>query len=181
MMCRKSVRAGLAHSQLNGRRQPRQSRSDGKEGIVFTHILIPTDGSPVARKAVKAGIALAKQLGARVCGCYVVEILQPHIYGEGYLIRNREIVRIYAAGAREVAAREIKFMADIAAAAGVPFTGVVALGETPYSGIVKTAKKQECDAIFMASHGRNAVASLLLGSVTQKVLAHSKLPVLVYR
>lgn len=148
---------------------------------MFTHILIPTDGSPVAGKAVKAGIALAKQLGARVCGCYVIETLQPHIYGEGYLIRNRAIVRTYEASAREVAAREIKSMADIAAAAGVPFNGVVALGETPYRGIVDTAKKQKCDAIFMASHGRDAVAGLLLGSVTQKVLAHSKLPVLVYR
>lgn len=148
---------------------------------MFTHILIPTDGSPVARKAVKAGIALAKQLGARVCGVYVVETLQPHIYGEGYLIRNRGIVRTYEKSAREVAGREIKSVADVAAAAGVPFSGVVTVGETPYRAIVDTAKKQKCDAIFMASHGRDAVASLLLGSVAQKVLAHSKLPVLVYR
>jgi len=148
---------------------------------VFRHILIPTDGSPVAKRALKAGIALARQLGAKVIGCYVIEAMQPHIYGEGYLIRNREIRRAYEQGAREIAEAEIKSMDKLATAAGVPFSGVVTVNETPYMGIVDTAKKHKCDAIFMASHGRNAVAGVVLGSVTQKVLSHSKLPVLVYR
>ena len=148
---------------------------------MFRHILIPTDGSPVAKKAVKAGIAIARQLGAKVTGCYVIEAMQPHIYGEGYLIRNREIVRTYEKGAREVAEREINSMGVVATTAGVPFSGVVTISDTPYMGIVDTAKKHKCDAIFMASHGRNAVAGLVLGSVTQKVVVHSKVPVLVYR
>jgi nucleotide-binding universal stress UspA family protein len=152
-----------------------------KESFVFGHILIPTDGSPVAKKAVNAGIALARQLGAKVTGCYVIEGLQPHIYGEGYLVRNREIAKAYEQSAREVAEREIKSMGEVATAAGVPFNGVATVSETPYMGIIDTAKKHKCDAIFMASHGRNALAGLVLGSVTQKVLEHTKLPVLVYR
>ena len=51
----------------------------------------------------------------------------------------------------------------------------------PYKGIVAAAKRQKCDAIFMASHGHRGLAGLVLGSVTQKVLAHSKIPVLVFR
>lgn len=148
---------------------------------MLRNILIPTDGSPVAKKAVKAGIELAKQLGAKVIGCYVIETMQPHIYGEGYLIRNREVVRAYEQGARDVGEREIKSMGEVASAAGVPFSGVVTVSDTPYMGIINVAKKQKSDAIFMASHGRHALAGVVLGSVTQKVLVHSRLPVLVYR
>jgi nucleotide-binding universal stress UspA family protein len=43
------------------------------------------------------------------------------------------------------------------------------------------AKKKKCDAIFMASHGRRGIAGLLLGSVTNQVLTHSRIPVVVYR
>jgi len=52
---------------------------------------------------------------------------------------------------------------------------------TPHQGIIDIAKKKKCDVIFMATHGRGKLASLVIGSVTQKVLAQSKLPVLVYR
>jgi nucleotide-binding universal stress UspA family protein len=52
---------------------------------------------------------------------------------------------------------------------------------TAYEGIVNAAKRKKCDAIFIASHGRGGVGSLILGSVTQRVLAHSKVPVVVYR
>jgi nucleotide-binding universal stress UspA family protein len=52
---------------------------------------------------------------------------------------------------------------------------------SPWKGIVDTARRKKCGLIFMASHGRGKIATLLLGSVTQKVLAHSKIPVLVYR
>jgi len=147
---------------------------------MFKHILIPTDGSAVASKAVKAGIELAKQLGARVTGYYAVEAIQPRVYGEGYIIDNKTI-KVFEQRAREVGQKHIDSMAKIAGAAGVKFTGLVTLSETPYEGIIAAAKKQKCDAIFMASHGRRGLAGVLMGSVTHKVLTHSKLPVLVYR
>jgi nucleotide-binding universal stress UspA family protein len=68
-----------------------------------------------------------------------------------------------------------------ARAAGVRCQTVMTKPATASQGIVAAAKKQRCDVIFMASHGRGELATLLLGSVTQKVLAHTKLPVLVYR
>jgi nucleotide-binding universal stress UspA family protein len=151
------------------------------EETMFKHILIPTDGSPVANKAVKAGIQFAKDLGAKVTGYYAVEPARKHIYGEGYLISNRKFVQALQQRALEVGEKHVEKIAKAAAAAGVPFSAVVAVAETPYEGIIEAALKRKCDAIFMASHGRRAVADLLLGSVTHKVLTHSKLPVLVYR
>jgi nucleotide-binding universal stress UspA family protein len=63
----------------------------------------------------------------------------------------------------------------------VPCETYITTPPTPYEGIIDAAKKKKCDLIFMASHGRGEFASLIVGSVTQKVLAHSKLPVVVYR
>ena len=147
---------------------------------MFKHILIPTDGSPVAEKAVKAGLEMAKALGAKVTGYYAIEAIQPQVYGEGYMI-DQGMVKEFERGAREVAEKHMAAMAKAAAAAGVEFTPLVAKAETPFEGIIDAAKKKKCDAIFMASHGRRGLAGLLMGSVTQKVLTHSKLPVLVYR
>jgi nucleotide-binding universal stress UspA family protein len=147
---------------------------------MFKHILIPTDGSKTASKAVRQGVKLAQKLGAKVTGYYAVEPLQAAVYGDGYMIGSR------ASQAAEARARRVgqQFVAEIgkaARAAGVPFQQLITTADTPYRGIVAAAKQRKCDAIFMASHGRSGLAELIMGSVTQKVLAHSKIPVLVYR
>jgi nucleotide-binding universal stress UspA family protein len=72
-------------------------------------------------------------------------------------------------------------VAKLAKAARVPFAWVVAKAATPYEGIVDAARKKKCDVIFIASHGRRGLSRLMMGSITQKVLWHSKVPVLVYR
>ena len=51
----------------------------------------------------------------------------------------------------------------------------------PYEAIIQTAEANHCDLIVMASHGRSGTSALLLGSETQKVLAHTEIPVLVCR
>jgi nucleotide-binding universal stress UspA family protein len=53
--------------------------------------------------------------------------------------------------------------------------------DQPYEAIVNVAEQKGCDLIMMASHGRRGIGALLIGSETQKVLTHSKIPVLVYR
>jgi nucleotide-binding universal stress UspA family protein len=65
--------------------------------------------------------------------------------------------------------------------AGVAWEGVHVAGEEPYRAVIDTARRKRCDLVLMASHGRRGVAGFLLGSETQKVLTHSKVPVLVYR
>ena len=147
---------------------------------MFKHILIPTDGSAMGNKAVKAGIKVAKVLGAQVMGYYALQSIQPQIYGEGYILDAR-VFSDLDKRAKEVGDGYMAAMAKVAAAEGVAFKGVVAKASTPYEGIIAQAKKNKCDAIFMASHGRRGLAGLLLGSVTQQVLSHSKVPVLVYR
>jgi nucleotide-binding universal stress UspA family protein len=75
----------------------------------------------------------------------------------------------------------VQRVADAAKSAGVPCETVALLSYSPYEEIIQTAEKFRCDLIFMASHGRRGLTRLFLGSETQKVLAHSTIPVLVYR
>lgn len=147
---------------------------------MFKHILIPTDGSAVARKAVKAGIALAKALGAKVTAYYALEAFQPYVYGDGYVI-DTSTIKTFDERARETGQKYLAEVEKAASAAGVECDTLITKPGTAYQGIIDAAKKKKCDAIFMASHGRGELASLLLGSVTQKVLAHSKIPVVVFR
>lgn len=147
---------------------------------MFKHILIPTDGSPVAGKAVKAGLELAKEIGARVTAYYGLDPMPAPYYGDGYTVDARAIADIEKS-ARAAGERALAKIEQAAKAAGVAYAGVIDKPATPYEGIIGAAKKARCDVIFMASHGRRGIAGLLLGSVTQKVLSHSKLPVLVYR
>lgn len=147
---------------------------------MFKHILIPTDGSSVALKAAKAGIRLAAEIGARVTAFFAIEAWQPQLYGEGYGIDLRTF-QSFERAAREAGERHVDAVAKLAKAAGVPFASLVGKAATPYEAIVDAASKRKCDVIFMASHGRRGLSKLMMGSVTQKVLSHTKVPVLVYR
>jgi nucleotide-binding universal stress UspA family protein len=147
---------------------------------MFKHILIPTDGSPVAAKAVKAGVTFAKEIGAKVTGYYALDALQPYLYSEGYILNGKLIARLDKR-ARNIGKRYVAGIGRAAKAAGVPFQAVVTKADTPYGGIIAAARKQYCDVIFMASNGRRGLAGLVMGSVTHKVLTHSRIPVLVYR
>jgi nucleotide-binding universal stress UspA family protein len=146
---------------------------------MFKHILISTDGSPVSHKAAKAGIALARALGAKVTAYCAIEELQM-FYGEGYVPSQTEIDG-FVRRAREVGQKRVDAIGKMAKVAGVRFASVVTKAYSPYEGIIAAAKKRKCDVIFMASHGRRGLSSLIMGSVTQKVLTHSRIPVLVYR
>ncbi len=147
---------------------------------MFKHILIPTDGSPTADKAILAGVTLAAEIGAKVTGYYALEPAPAHLHGEGY-ITDRRLVREFERRAREHAGRCVSEIGDAARAAGVAFEPLVQNSPAAYKGIIDAARRRKCDAIFMASHGRRGLSGLILGSVTQNVLTHSKIPVLVFR
>ena len=146
---------------------------------MFKHILICTDGSPLANKAAKGGIALAKALQAKVTAYCAIENLLP-IYSEGYAFDQLTIDR-FEAGTQTVAKKRVDAIGKLAKAARVPFAGVVTKAYSAHDGIIAAAKKQKCDAIILASHGRSGLSKLFMGSVTQQVLAHSKIPVVVFR
>ena len=147
---------------------------------MYKRILIPTDGSPLAGKAIKAGVELAAQLGATVVGYHAFEPIEITYYNLGTGGRASEVKAIQKQ-LREAGHAHLAQVRAAAQAQGVACETVTTNPATPYQGIIDAARQHQCDVIFMASHGRGTMASLLLGNVTQKVLAHSKLPVLVYR
>ena len=147
---------------------------------MFKHILIPTDGSALAAKAITAGVALAKEMGASVTAYYAIEPLPSRVYAEGGRL-NHDLVRELDRRALETAQESVEQVTREAKAAGVRCDTVIDKLVTPYQGIIDAATEKKCDAVFMASHGYTGVKELLLGSVTHKVLTHSKIPVLVFR
>jgi nucleotide-binding universal stress UspA family protein len=147
---------------------------------MFKRILIPTDGSKVAGKAVKAGIRFAKEIGAKVVGYYAIEPVPAYYYSEGAIV-DGSLIEELDRQAKAAGEKYLDAMARLARAAHVRFESVCDRPQTAYDGIARTARRKKCDAIFIASHGRSGFAKLVMGSVTQKVLAHSKIPVLIYR
>jgi nucleotide-binding universal stress UspA family protein len=145
---------------------------------MFKHVLIPTDGSAVSRRAIKAGISFAKGVGAKVTAYHALPMIQPYIVGGAI---GMAPLTEFEARVREQGEKYLAEAERAAKAAGVRFQGLIAKPAAPHQGIIETAKRKKCDVIFMASHGRGELASLVLGSVTQKVLARSSIPVLVYR
>jgi nucleotide-binding universal stress UspA family protein len=143
---------------------------------MFKHVLLPTDGSRLSRKAVRAGIAFAKKFGARVTVYHAVESF---LYMPGAALFRRRWW--FEAAARKQVRRYLDDVSKLAQAAGVTCASQASTPDTVYQGIIDTARKNKCDVTFMASHGRGGVISLVLGSVTLKVLAHSKIPVVVFR
>lgn len=147
---------------------------------MFKHILIPTDGSSMAAKAITAGIPLAAEMGARVTGFYAEEPRPLHFESRGYGA-EKDVIAELDRRSREFAERCVEQVEHAAKAAGVAFEPMVVKSQRPYEAIIEAAKDRNCDAIFMASHGHKGLTGLLLGSVTHHVLTHSTIPVLVFR
>lgn len=147
---------------------------------MYRHLLIPTDGSKLSDRAAVAGVKLAAALGARVTGLFVAPPATPLVY-ERFLPVKYMTPDEHAELIERTASRCLGVVRKAAAAAGVAFEGISLTGDFPADAIVATAARRKCDLIFMASHGHRGIAAVLLGSQTQKVLAHSKIPVLVHR
>jgi len=147
---------------------------------MYNRILIPTDGSRLADHAALAGVEFASMCDAAVVGLYVapeyqypvsIEIIPPtYPTEEEYLAATRKTGDEYLAG-----------LCSTAAEAGLEVKGLTAYSNKPAQKIVAVAREQDCDLIFIGSHGRSGIEQLLLGSVTAKVLSLCDIPVLVYR
>ncbi len=149
---------------------------------VFRHILVPTDGSTLSTHAAKTAIALAKLSKARMSVLHAIAPYSPPVYMDGVvpqpeLFSPTEYKRSTQAYAKRVLGR----IEALARAAKVPCDTVAVTHDQPWQAIVRAARTRGCDLIVMASHGRHGLEGLLLGSEAQKVLTHSKTPVLVCR
>jgi nucleotide-binding universal stress UspA family protein len=146
------------------------------------HLLVPIDGSELTDGAVHAALELAKQSGARVSFFHV----QPSyygrpdvaIYGEGLVLDPALSEQFSQANAR-FAATILDKALERAQAAGVEASSETCVSPLVHEAILEAAERLGCDLIAMASHGRRGLAGLLIGSETQRVLTHAKLPVLV--
>ena len=147
---------------------------------MFKHILVPTDGSPLSDGTVSRAILFAKDAGARITFFYAQPDFPMPIYGEGALI-DPTTPEQFSKSAEAEARKILTGAKSEADAAGVSAETDTVVNEVPYEAVIDAAERHGCDLIFMASHGRRGIAGLLLGSETQKVLTHSKVPVLVYR
>src|SRR5437870_9031381 len=148
---------------------------------MYRHILIPTDGSERAHRAVTQGLALAKALAAKV----TVVTIEPSF--DVYAVPASKVYEMsgafaeHAEQAKAHAGKILNAAAEEARAAGVTCETLQIEQDHPYEGIIDTANQRGCDLIVMASHGRGGIAAVVLGSVTNKVLTHTKIPVLVCR
>jgi nucleotide-binding universal stress UspA family protein len=145
---------------------------------MFKHILLPTDGSDLSAEVIKKGICLAKSIDAKVTGLCVMP-LQFTFFAEMEI--PRQALKQAIERCREVAETCLANIEKEAKETGVACDVVYERNDSPYEAIIRVAEQKGCDLIMMASHGRRGVGALLLGSETQKVLTHSKIPVLVYR
>lgn len=145
---------------------------------MFKTILLPTDGSDLSEKAIDTAIEYAQLCGAKIYGISVAEPYPFTPLAESAMSIDPTA---YEESVCNLARQHVGKIADAAQAAGVSCEVSVVLSFSPDEEIINAAKKYHCDVIFMASHGRSGLSRLFLGSKTQKVLAHSTIPVLVLR
>lgn len=143
---------------------------------MYRHILIATDGSEIADRAVEHGVSLAKSLGAKVT-LVTVTGPPPGMAHPQVAAHIPEIMRQVA----KVAEHHLATARAIAERLGMAADTVHVENEQPYEGIIETAHNRGADLVVIGSHGWGALKSLLLGSVTLKVLTHCTVPVLVHR
>ena len=143
---------------------------------MYTHILIATDGSELAEKAVKQGLDLARRLKATVTA---VTVTEPWPAAVAYGVMQTNAVADYEQAAAQGAGRILAAVAQSAAGTGVACNTVHVADQYPAEGIIEQARAKGCDLIVMASHGRRGIAKLALGSKATRGLAHATTPVLI--
>ena len=147
---------------------------------MYKHLLVPTDGSKLSDKALAHAIALAQAVGATLTTFYAAPDYPMPAFADGVIyepVTRKEYAKLAAQDAQKI----LDAASAKAESAGVECKAAYEIAASPWEAILAAAKKHKADAIVMASHGRRGLSALLLGSETQKVLTHSKLPVIVVR
>lgn len=144
---------------------------------MFKHILVPVDGSATAQLAIQKALGLANAFGSCVTAIYVINPYPFTGVGTDFAYGQAE----YLSAATAQANAAIKHAKSALEEAGVSVETSLIEAPATWRGIVQAAESVQADLIVMGSHGRSGLEKLLLGSVTQAVLTHTHLPVLVVR
>jgi nucleotide-binding universal stress UspA family protein len=147
---------------------------------VYKRILVTTDGSALSRRAVTRAVGLASALGSELVALHVVPKF-PMSYMDGEIALTRKQADIVEKRWAERGQRLVEEARKEAASKGVEARGVVLQSNAVADTVVAAARKEKCDLIVMASHGRSGIKRVLLGSETQHVLARTKIATLVVR
>lgn len=144
---------------------------------MYKHVLLPTDGSELSEGAARHGVRFAKSIGARLTVLHTTPLFYPTEWHERTAPEDAEE---HKRQSKKNAQRALDVIQRIAREADLACDAVHRVSDWPWEEIINVAAEQGCDLIFMASHGRRGVRALLIGSETNKVLTHSKIPVLVW-
>jgi len=147
---------------------------------MYRKILVTTDGSTLANKAVKSAIELANTLDAELIALKVIpRYLQT--YFEGSIPLDNQQIMMLEKQWEDEAAEVLAKVENQAEKSGLILTTSIIKANIISEAIITFAQKKKVDLIVMASHGRNGLKRLILGSETMQVLTHSHVPVLVLR
>lgn len=144
---------------------------------MFKKILVPSDGSVQAHKAAIVAADLAKSQGAEIVGVYVIDPFPFIGVGDASAVG----LQAYMSEAQAAAGQSLVDIRTMCEAKGVTFAGDTIERTSAYEGILETAQAEKCDLIVMGSHGRRGIQALILGSVAQKVLTHTDIPVMIIK
>ena len=147
----------------------------------YRHILACVDGSPRSRRAVATAARLAGSCDARLTLLFVLPPYVLPAYGEAAQYVPGVTPHLYKQRANALLKQVLAPVEKLAQKAGVACEAIGVNAQEPWIGILHAARKRKCDLIVMASHGRRGIARALLGSETQRVLTHTRIPVLVVR
>ena len=148
---------------------------------MFKHLLVPVDGSELSETVLKQACSFAREAGARLTFYYAKPTYLPYGMAAEGAFDFAAASEVYCAAMDKRAETILNNAKQVATEAGLAFEAISAECDEPYEGIIAAAESCGCDLIFMASHGRRGARALMLGSETQKVLTHCKIPVLVTR
>jgi nucleotide-binding universal stress UspA family protein len=147
---------------------------------MYRKILITTDGSAVSKHTACAGVKFAQQMGAEILALFVAPEYQYPVYVE-IIPPSYPSEDEYVEQMKRMGNEHLSSILRAAQDCGLKAESITAFSDSTALKIVDIADQQQCDLIFMGSHGRSGWGQLLLGSVTNKVLSHTQKPVLVHR
>lgn len=148
---------------------------------MYRKILIATDGSDLALKAVDHGAELAKNTGAKAIIITVTESWSGFDMAEDFEKGVTNPIEVFEAAADKSSEKILSEAKAAAEAHGIKCKTLHIRDSHPAEGIIEAATEQGCDLIVMASHGRRGLNRMMMGSQTAEVIAYGKLPVLVLR
>lgn len=148
---------------------------------MYKKILIATDGSEFAKKAISHGVELAARVGATVVIVTVTQGWSAYQMAEKIQKGQANPIQDFTASMKQHADKILTEAEEIAKAGDVSCKTVHVTNGYPAESIIETSDSEDCDLIVMATHGRRGLGRMLLGSQTAEVLGFSRIPVLVLR